>query len=232
MLLGAGLAQSAEFSFLMARIGLAQGALTQAAFNLLLTATVVTIMLSPLVSSAAPALLRRARSPGSAADDGAAPPAGLTGHAVVCGYGRVGSIVCALLERHGRPFVVVEEDPRVVEPLRARGVAVVMGDAGVPAVLDRANLRAASLVVLCVPERMAARRALEYAREQSQTVAVLARTHSDEDRRFLQARGAQEAVVGELELALELGRAALERFDLPGDVIERSVEEARRRADP
>ncbi|MDO9016406.1 MAG: cation:proton antiporter [Deltaproteobacteria bacterium] len=232
VLLGVGLAQSAEFSFLLARIGLAQGALTTTIFNLLLTATVVTIMLSPLVLNAAPALLRvvRAGRPALDDDDAAARLPALSGHAIVCGYGRVGSIVCALLERHQRPFVVIEEDLRIVESLRARGVTVVWGDAGLPSVLDRAHLRAASLLILCMPERMAARRALGYARELSATIAVLARTHSDEDRRFLQAMGAQEAVVGELELAFELGRAALERMELASVDIEQSIEEARRGA--
>jgi len=59
-----------------------------------------------------------------------------------------------------------------------------------------------------------------------ETVEV-ARTHSYEDRVFLQGKGANEAVVGELELALELGRSALERFDLGAENIERSIDEVR-----
>jgi len=234
VLIGAALAQSAEFSFLLARIGLEEGALTTPIFNLLLSATVVTILLSPLVNSAAPALLRRvlASWPGAAHDQDAAPVPAFSRHAIVCGYGRVGSIVCALLERHNKPFVVVEEDLKIVESLRARGITALFGDAGLPAVLERAHLRSATLLVLCVPERMAVRRALEQAREVSGAIAVLARTHSYEDRTFLQEKGAQEAVVGELELALELGRSALERFQVAGDVIEQSIDETRRSVSP
>jgi len=66
----------------------------------------------------------------------------------------------------------------------------------------------------------------------SGTLVVLARTHSYDDRRFLQEKGAQEAVVGELELALELGHSALERFEIATDVIERSIDETRRSVDP
>lgn len=232
LLIGAGLAQSAEFSFLLARIGLEQGALTTPIFNLLLSATVVTILLSPLVNRAAPALARRALAgrPERAESEGG--PVPVANHALVCGYGRVGSIVCALLARHAKPFVVIEEDLKIVEALRARGVTALLGDAGLPAVLDRAHVRSASLLVLCMPERMVARRALEHAREVNEALVVLARTHSYEDRRFLQERGAQEAVVGELELALELGRSALERFEIAAEVIERSIDETRRSVDP
>jgi len=230
VLLGAALAQSAEFSFLLARIGLEEGALTTFIFNLLLSATVVTILLSPLVNRGAPALLRHvlAGRPESARDRDAPPLPAFEHHAIVCGYGRVGSIVCALLERHDKPFVVIEEDLKIVESLRTRGVTALFGDAGLPSVLDRAHLRSAHLVILCIPERMAVRRALEHAREVSNGTIVLARTHSFEDRAFLQAKGASEAVIGELELALELGRRALGCFEIEGEVVEQSIEDTRR----
>jgi CPA2 family monovalent cation:H+ antiporter-2 len=229
VLMGAALAQSAEFSFLLARIGLEEGALTTQGFNLLLSATIVTILLSPWVNSAAPLALRwvQARRPRVAPDTGAVAPA-IAHHAVVCGYGRVGSIVCRLLEQHQKPFLVVEEDLRLVEGLRARGVTALFGDAGMPSVLDRAHLRSARALVLCIPERMAVRRALEHAREVNAAATVLARTHSYEDRTFLEKNGAHEAVVGELELALELGRRALERFEVDPEVVDESIAGVRR----
>lgn len=231
VLVGAGLAQSAEFSFLLARIGLDKGALTQEIFNVLLAATVFSVLLAPFVDAAVPALMRRwwpgfwAGGRGVAAEG---PKPDIAGHTVVCGYGRVGRTVCALLERHGRPFVVVEDDLRIVDQLRARGVNAVFGDASMPAVLDRAGLGAASLLVLCVPDPMAVRRAIDHARERNADLEVVARSHSDEDRRILEAMGARQAVVGELELALALGRCALGRLKVDEGEIERSVADARR----
>ena len=229
VLLGAGLAQSAEFSFLLARLGHELGTLPMPIFNLLLSATVVTILLSPIVNEVSPRLLRwvqRRRSTPLDTDAVAVPS--VEQHAIVCGYGRVGSIVCTLLEQQQRPFVVIEEDLRIVESLRARGVTALFGDAGLVEVLDRAQLRSARLLVLCIPERMAVRRALEHARAVSKAATVLARTHSLADRRILQQHGADEAVVGELELALELGRRALDRFGVETEAIEQSIEELRR----
>lgn len=226
VLMGAGLAQSAEFSFLLARIGLEEGALTRQIFNLLLSATIVTILLAPWVNSMAPAALRwvQRHQPSAALGeaDVVAPPA-LERHAIVCGYGRVGSIVCTLLEQHQKPFVVIEEDLRIVEGLRARGITALFGDAGMPNVLDRAQLATAHLLILCVPEQMAVRTALEHARDVSKAATILARTHTYEDRTFLQEKGAHEAVVGEMELALELGRRALERFGVAREDVERSL---------
>jgi CPA2 family monovalent cation:H+ antiporter-2 len=230
VLMGAALAQSGEFSFLLARVGLEEGALTTPVFNLVLSATVLSVLLSPAVNRAGHRLVPwlQRRRPDAARDADASPAAPFAGHAIVCGYGRVGSIVCALLERHGKAFVVVEEDLRIAASLRARGVVVLFGDAGQRHVLDRAHLATARLLILCIPERMAVRRAVEHARETNGSITVLARTHGDDDRRHLEAHGVEEAVLGETELALELGRRALERLDVEPADAERSVEQARR----
>jgi CPA2 family monovalent cation:H+ antiporter-2 len=227
---GGALAQSGEFSFLLARIGLQQGALSADVFNLLLSSAIVSILLAPAVNAGAQRLAARLRHVAPGGTEGGteeAPPV-LGDHAIVCGYGRVGTLVCSLLERRGKVFVVVEEDPRLVETLRARGVIAFFGDAGQPHVLDRAHLRTARLLVLCVPDRIAVRRAAAHAREVGAAATVLARTHGYEERRFLESNGVDEAVVAELELALELGRRALERFDVPLEEIERTLENARR----
>lgn len=225
VLMGAALAQSGEFSFLLARIGLEEGVMTTQVFNLLLSATIVTILLSPAVNGLAPILLRWGWGEriGSASEDHTVATPTIARHAIVCGYGRVGSVVCALLEQHQKPFIVIEEDLRIVMNLRTRGVTALLGDASMPYVLERANLGSAHLLVLSIPGRMAVRRALDFARDTRKDLVVLARTHSDEERVFLERSGASEAVVGELELALELGRRALEGFHVNHEVAERSL---------
>jgi monovalent cation:H+ antiporter-2, CPA2 family len=229
VLIGAALAQSAEVSFLLARIGLEAGALRPSVFNLLLSATVVSILLAPVAIDVAPGLLRwKKHRPARGSEEGAVPRQSFMGHAIVCGYGRVGSTVCAMLESHGKPFAVVEEDLRLVDSLRRRGVRALLGDAGQPYVLERAHLGTAHLLILCIPERMAVRRAVEHAHQINKSITVLARTHSNEDRKYLEAHGVAEAVFGETELALELARRALERFGVRHQEAEHSVAAARR----
>ena len=46
--------------------------------------------------------------------------AGLRGHVIVAGYGRVGRAIAEMLEETGIPFVVLEQDPRRVPPGSAR----------------------------------------------------------------------------------------------------------------
>lgn len=225
VLVGAALAQSAEFSFLMARIGLSEGVLSNATFNVLLSAAVLSVVLSPAVNALAPRAYRwfGSRRPERADRPSEPAPGELSDHAIVCGHGRVGRVVTELLAKHGKPFIVIEEDLRLVDALRERGVPVLFGDCGQPHVLDRAFVARARLLVLCIPERMATRRAVEYARQVRPELTLLARTHSTEDCAYLTEHGVSEAVLGETELALQLGRRALTRFDVDPDAIERAI---------
>jgi voltage-gated potassium channel len=71
----------------------------------------------------------------------------MTGHYIVCGYGRVGSTVARELRGAGRAVVVLDVYPESVERARTDGYAIVEGDATDDAVLRLAGIdRAAGLV--------------------------------------------------------------------------------------
>lgn len=187
LLVASGLAQSGEFSFLMARAGHGAGVVGDAMFNTMLSATAGSILLAPLVGRAAHRAVRSRGIASRLAVEGPEAPLP-TGHVVVCGYGRVGALVCSLLERMRLPFVVVDDDLHVVDRLRATHVPVVFGDVGFAHVLDAAGLGGARVLVLCVPEPYATRRAVDHARKTNPELAILARSHSTKERDILYAR--------------------------------------------
>jgi len=232
LLVGAALAQSAEFSFLLAQVGRQSGLLGEEVFGSLLGGAALSIVLAPAVMHGAVALAPRAqRLLGARPDRGALAADGpLAGHAIVCGYGRVGSVVAELLARLGAPALVIEEDARLAAELRAQGAHALFGDAAQAHVLDRAGLARARLLVICIPERMAARRVLDHVRAVNPQVVVLARAHSERERRELYRRGVREVVLGELELALELSRRSAEVLGFEPERVESAIE-ARRRDD-
>lgn len=71
----------------------------------------------------------------------------LHNHFIVCGYGRVGMNVAMELAREGKQFVVIEQDPGLVEACRVAGYDVVLGDATQDTVLLRAGVERAEGVV-------------------------------------------------------------------------------------
>jgi len=228
--ISASLAQIGEFSFILAALGLSLGLLPEAAQSLIVAGALLSISLNPLVFGGLDALARWLRSHRRLAgllerEAGAIaelPPAvdeqQLRDHVVVVGHGRVGAPVADELANHKVPYVIVEQSRETAESLRERGLPVVYGDATRPEVLAHAHLERARLVVVAAPDAYQARAILELVRRINPEVDVVVRTHSDEERAFLEQNGAAQALVGERELAVSLARAALQRSGVPFDM--------------
>ncbi|GLC26885.1 YbaL family putative K(+) efflux transporter [Roseisolibacter agri] len=228
--ISASLAQIGEFSFILAALAVSLGLLPPDAQGLIVAGALLSITLNPFVFRAvepAGRWLRARRGLAEALERPAGAlselPAGvdaaqLREHAVVIGHGRVGGPVAEELARHGIPYLVVEQSRETAEALRARGLPVIYGDATRPEVLAGAHLEHARLVVVAAPDAYQARAILELARRLNPEVDIVVRTHSDQERGFLEAHGAARALVGERELAVSLARHALRRFGVAHDM--------------
>jgi CPA2 family monovalent cation:H+ antiporter-2 len=202
------LAQIGEFSFILAGLGLALGLLPPEGRDLILAAALLSITLNPLVFAGLDPLMERLRRRPRllarlerAGDDRLAtlPEAGSDGrrdHAVIVGYGRVGGTIGKELKAQGLPVVVVEQNRRCVEDLRARGVPAVYGDAAVPGVLGAAGVDRARLLVVATPEGFQTRRIIELAREANPRIDTAVRTHSEGEVAHLERQGVGVAIMG------------------------------------
>jgi monovalent cation:H+ antiporter-2, CPA2 family len=235
ILAGVTLAQAGEFSFLIARLGASQGAVGDVMFSLMLAAAAVSIVISPWLARYTPAALRqidrnRPLGPTDLLPVVPDQAAGPRRYAVLCGYGRVGRLVGAALERRGFPFVVIEADPRICRDLRARGVPVIQGLAENERNLERVQLRRAQVVVVTLPDPVALRQVVHHIRREHPRVPIIARARSASDRDMLEREGAGEIVVAETEVALEMARFTLGRLGVSSQETAAIVQGLRRRA--
>jgi monovalent cation:H+ antiporter-2, CPA2 family len=219
--ISASLAQIGEFSFILAGLGVGLGLLPPEGRDLILAGALLSITFNPFAFGMIKpmsgwldrhprvlALLERRNRRHAPAAAGAQ-AAGLRNHAVIVGYGRVGSVVGHALEAQGLRFAVVETHQRIIEDLRTRDIVAIQGDASAAGVLDLAGVEQARLLVIASPDGFQARRILELARERNPRIAVVVRTHSSSELAYLIRQGVDRAVMGELELALEMTDYAL-----------------------
>jgi CPA2 family monovalent cation:H+ antiporter-2 len=227
---GLGLFQVGEFSFVIARVGVEEGAISESSYSIVLSTAVITMSLTPFAMRLAPLLYGRWRErfPKEAMSTFNLPERGLGDHVVIAGYGRVGSFVARLLARLDQPFVVVDPNPGRADEARDSGYPVVYGDAGAEPVLEAAGVRRARLVIVTVPDPVGARLVVERARSINPNVHVVARTTTVEQLEELGRLGVYEAVHPESEAGLELGRQALSHLDVPAGDIQRFADEVRR----
>ena len=71
----------------------------------------------------------------------------MSGHYIVCGYGRVGRTVARELEGEGAPFVVVDRNVELEEELMRHGVVNLIGDATSDDTLTAAGIHRAKALV-------------------------------------------------------------------------------------
>ncbi len=210
---GALVGQSGEFSFVLASAGIAVGAVAPETFSLAMGAVVLSILTAgPLVAAATWAgrhLDAFERLPPLPGGD---PAAGLRRHAVILGYGRAGRAVARVMESRGFGWVAVDADYRLASDARASGAAIIYGDAGSPSVLDRTHIVDAHALIVTIPDALAARQAVLYARERNPRIEIVARAHSEAEEADLRRMGVARVVVAERELGSELIRHALRRF--------------------
>jgi CPA2 family monovalent cation:H+ antiporter-2 len=217
LLVGVGLAQIGEFSFVLVQVARRAGHVGDDVYNATLAAALVTILINALLVRWAPALVSRLQLPREPAVVARPEHAAEShrGSVLVCGFGRVGSAVGEALETFGVSFTVIERDPDVVQGLRARGVACLFGDAAHREHLRRAGVAQATLVVMTLPEIDRARLAVRAVRALNPKVPLLARAHGRAEAEALRTLGATEVIQPEVEASATLIRHSLDLLDLP-----------------
>jgi CPA2 family monovalent cation:H+ antiporter-2 len=227
---GLGLFQVGEFSFVIARVGIEAGAISQRSYSMMLTTAVVTMALTPFAMRLAPAFYGRWRErfPRELLRTFNLPETGLRDHVVIAGYGRVGAFVAGLLGRLEQPFVVVDSNPGRTDEASEAGYPTVFGEAGAEPVLEAAGVRRARLVIVTVPDPVGVRLAVERVRAINPNVHVVVRSTTVEQMEELGRLGVYEAVHPESEAGLELGRQALNHLGVGAVEIQRFADEVRR----
>jgi CPA2 family monovalent cation:H+ antiporter-2 len=217
LLVGAGLTQIGEFSYILVQVARDAGHVGRDVYNAALAASLVTILINaPLVRNG-PRWLTALGLLDAPRGGVSRPPAAdeRTGHVVLCGFGRVGSAVGEALAAFGLRYAVIERDLDVVKGLVARGVPALYGDAGRREVLERAGAGDAALVIVALPDFEHARLAVRAIRMLNATAPVLVRAHGRAESDTLSRDGASEVIQPELEAAGTLIRHTLARLQLP-----------------
>lgn len=200
------LAQIGEFAFILAGLGITLGMLSEHGRNLVLAGAILSIMLNPLLFTLLEKYLAKTetiddQSVEEAVEDEKQIPFDLCNHALLVGYGRVGSLLGEKLQAAGIPLVVIENSRPRVEALREQGISTVLGNAANQEVMDLARLDCARWLLVTIPNGYEAGEIVASARTKRPNIEIIARAHYDDEVRYIMERGANEVVMGEREIA-------------------------------
>lgn len=231
-IIGLGLSQIGEFSFVLARVGRNGDFISAGTYDLALSCTVLSMALSPLVF---PGLLPAARAIKNwlrrppPAEDRQLPATQLENHAIVAGFGRTGRAVVEALREQGRPCLIVETKHDVASMLIEQGDAVIWGDIASEEILRAAGVAQARMLVMAVPDSHTIETGIERARQMNPRLFVVARAMTAEHVRALRALHVDTVVQPEFEGGLAMVRQALAEYGATDDDIDPLIEIMRQR---
>jgi monovalent cation:H+ antiporter-2, CPA2 family len=230
---GVVVAQGGEFGFALLTLLLRRELLDAAIVQPLLAATVLSMVLSPIIirhnRRITRTLLRESGSPQTEAmrESRATLAVAERDHVVICGFGRVGQNIARVLEQTGFEYIALELDAHRIRLGRQAGDPVVYGDAGQKEVLENVGVRRASVVVVTFAHPEVALRILRAVRELRKDVPILVRTQDDTKLEELQAAGATEVVPETFEASLMLLSHLLLLMKVPVGRVIRTVNDIR-----
>ncbi|QIR14931.1 monovalent cation:proton antiporter-2 (CPA2) family protein [Shewanella aestuarii] len=147
---------------------------------------------------------------------------------IILGYGRVGQTIARFLKMEAVNYVVLDLDPTRVTEARTAGEPVYFGDACKMAILKRAGIRQASMVVITFAETRLVEEALAISRKLAPDAKILIRTKDDENLAEFKAAGATQVIPESLEGSLMLVSQVLYKCGVPLPRIIKRLETERR----
>ena len=220
------LAVGGEFGFALLAIGFQAGVVDVRVEQVVLMAVLISMIAAPYLirhnSGLAGMLTRRARDgePRDQAPVDSDAAGQLTGHVILCGYGRVGHTVATLLEASGVPFVAYDTDMARVAQGHAAGHPVLYGDIADPTLLATGRAAQASLIVITIDHTDTALRTVSALRSLYPQLPIIARARDLETSGRLLDAGATQAHPEAIEASLHLGAAALQLVGTTADHVD------------
>lgn len=130
----------------------------------------------------------------------------LSGHTVVCGYGRMGRNLARELRQHGRDLVLIDSNPDAFAEATSDGFLSVLGDATEESVLESAGLLRSSVLVSTFPNDAESVFITLTARNLNPGVRIIARAERESTETKLIQAGADTIVMPTVVGARQMSR--------------------------
>jgi monovalent cation:H+ antiporter-2, CPA2 family len=223
LLLGPG----GEFAFVGIGMATTLGLIDANISSFAVALTTLTMMLTPALSHVARRLAPMVREDKPLDPELTVAPSGGSGHAIVVGHGRVGQVVCTMLDRHQFKYTAVDNDAAAVPEQRKQGRTVFYGDATNPEFLKSCGLMEAAAVIVTINEPKGIDEIVAQVRALRKDVLLVSRARDADHARHLYGIGVTDAVPETIEASLLLSEAALIGLGVAMGLVVASIHEKR-----
>lgn len=236
MISGFYLSQIGEFSFVLAIAGKEAGLLEEYGYQLFLSASVITMLLTPFIISLSPRLseslisrlhlrsferIKRRRLREEF-------PSKKSNHVIIVGFGVNGSNLAKVLKESDIPYVVLEMNAVRVKEFKKRGEPIYFGDGTSQEILHKMGIHRAKVIVIAISDPAATRRIVQIGRRENPDIHIIVRTRYVAEVEDLLRLGANEVIPEEFETSIEIFSRVLHYYHIPRNVIAEHIDNIRK----
>ncbi len=232
---GFGLAQVGEFSFVLALVGRSVGLITDNLYQIFLSSSVITMVMTPFVIRYSNRLSDRIISLGfiknllrsGVSKETPKILSSVTGHVIIVGFGINGKNLARVLADALIPYIVIELNADTVKKKKKKE-PIFYGDATSPEILNHAGIHKARVLVIAISDAAATRRIVQIARKENPNLHILVRTRYVSEIDDLTKLGANEVIPEEFETSIEIFSRTLHNYQVPRNIINEHINNIRR----
>jgi len=234
LLAGLALGQVGEFSFILSKVGMNYGLLSDSFYQIFIAVSVLTMALTPFIIVLAPRIAegflklplpQKIKTGVKAEMEAEGNP--ITDHLIIIGYGINGRNLAGAASVSGIPYMIIEQNPDTVRQEKKNDEPIFYGDATQPEVLHHCKIREARVVVIAISDPAATVRITDLIRRLNPTVHIIVRTRYVQEIEPLYEVGANDVIPQEFETSVEIFVLVLKKYLVPKADIENFIAEIR-----
>ena len=160
--------------------------------------------------------------------------AGIRDHFIVCGFGRIGKVICKELKKNNRQFVVIENDPEEMRVLEEKDYLALQGDSSDDDILMKAHVKSAKGLIAVVSTDADNVFLVLIAKQINPELLIVGRASQNATKKTLSAAGADKVIspyeLGARRMAHAILRPTVIKFlemAFADDSVDIQVEEIR-----
>lgn len=223
-LVGLGLFQIGEFSFVLSQEAMKFNLLGEYEHQLLISISILTMLATPLVVELSERLkFFRLRKTGREEMQDS------RDHMVIVGFGVIGRALKIAAQKASIPYTIIELNPETVKAEKLKGEPIVYGDAIHDYILREAGVAKARVLAVTIPDAKGVRRIVSAGRSMNARLHIIARTRYVSEIMPLSKVGANDVIPEELVAALEIFHRTLKIYMLSDEAIDQAIADLSRK---
>lgn len=119
----------------------------------------------------------------------------MSGHIIICGFGRNGKQAAKKLQDYGKPYVIIERDKDIIEKLQEDGLPYVFGNANEDETLIQAGIERASTLITALPSDADNLFVVLSARQINKDLCIISRASQETSYNKLKLAGANNVIL-------------------------------------